>query len=188
MRLLPAPSGSPGAAARAAVSSHALAVVPFRWTPGQIEVEVSVNDGPPVWFIVDTGAEFSILGEELAGRLGLSLHPRFGRQFASGVSLRLGKVTMRNQDVMVFALESFRRQKRAIEGVIGYDFFARYVVSIDYAARTLSFYDPAAYRAAPSATSIPIAFASRLVTVPVTITLEDDSKLEARVILDTGAS
>jgi hypothetical protein len=63
-------------------------VVPFRWTPGQIEVEVSVNGTAPEWFIVDSSAEYSILDDQLAQRLHLRTTPQFGRSFAHGVSLR----------------------------------------------------------------------------------------------------
>jgi predicted aspartyl protease len=176
--LAPGPAGSPAP----------IAVIPFRWTPGQIEVQVSVNGDAPAWFILDTGAEFSILDEPLVNRLGLTTRARLGRRFASGVSLRLGTIELHDQDVMVFALENFHRQRRSIVGVLGYDLFRRYVVSIDYAARTLAFHEPATYGALASASSIPIAFAGRLGTVPVTITLADSTPIQATVILDTGAS
>jgi len=165
-----------------------ITVVPFRWTPGQIEVQVSVNGDTPVWFILDTGAEFSILDQELVHRLGLTTDPHLGRQFARGVSLRLGAVEMKDQEVMVFSLESFRRQGRSIAGVLGYDLFRRYVVSIDYSARTLALHEPRTYRPSPSATSIPIVFADHTVTVPVTVTLDDSTTITATVILDTGAA
>jgi predicted aspartyl protease len=162
--------------------------MPFRWTPGQIEVQVSVNDSAPEWFIVDSGAEFSILDDQLARRLGLKTSPRLGRQFSSDVSLRLGKIEMRNQDVMVFALENFRRQKRTISGVVGHDLFSRYVVEIDYAARTLALHEPGTYRASPVEHPIPLEFAGRVATVPVTLAPSDSEHLQARVILDTGAA
>src|SRR5262245_18695993 len=170
------------------MASAPISVVPFRWTPGQIEVQVSVNSNAPVWFILDSGSEFGILDQEYAHRLGLSSSPRRGRLFARGVSLRLGGIEMKNQEVMIFSLENFRRQRRKIVGVMGYDFFMRYVTSIDYAARTLSLHEPGTYHPSPSADSIPIAFVDRLVTTAVTITLDDSTALKATVILDTGAS
>jgi predicted aspartyl protease len=170
------------------IAAAPISVVPFRWTPGQIEVQVSVNRSTPEWFIVDTGAEYSILDDSLARRLGLRTSPRLGRRFASGVSLRLGNVELRNQDLMVFALENFRRQKRAIAGVVGHDLFARYVVEIDYAARTLTLHEPGSWRATPGLHSIPIEFVGRLATVPVSLAITDHDSIPARVILDTGAA
>ena len=152
----------------------AVATIPFRWTPGQIEVQVSVNRRPPVWFIVDTGAEYSILSRALAGD---------GGNFMHDVSLRVGSVELAHQDVMVLPLENFRKQGRSIVGLIGYHFFARYVVTIDYAARTLTLDEPRSFRPPRDAIAIPITFAGRLAVVPVTI-----DSLPAQVIIDTGAS
>ena len=42
--------------------------LPFRRTPGQIEVQASVNGRPPLWFVVDTGAEYSILDPKSRSR------------------------------------------------------------------------------------------------------------------------
>jgi len=95
---------------------------------------------------------------------------------------------MKDQEVMILPLESFRRQHRPIVGVIGYDLFHRYVVDVDYAAKTLALHEPRTYHASDSATVIPIAPVDRLVTVPVTIALDDTMSIEATVILDTGAS
>src|SRR5262245_47198570 len=86
------------AASPIATAAGPVTVVPFRWTPGQIEVQVSVNGDAPAWFILDSGAEFSILHEELVRRLGLSPYPSLGRRFARGVSLRLGDIEMEDQE------------------------------------------------------------------------------------------
>jgi len=62
-------------------AARAGSVVPFRWTPGQIEVEVSVNGTALEWFIVNSGAEYSVLDDQLAQRLHLRTTPQFGRSF-----------------------------------------------------------------------------------------------------------
>jgi predicted aspartyl protease len=165
----------------------ALATIPFRWTPGQIEVQVSVNGTPPVWFIVDTGAEYSILGERLAQALQLGTFERWQRRFARGVSLRIGDVELRDQEVMILPLDNFRRQGRAIVGLVGFDFFERYVVEFDYLAHRLAVYEPRTFHSSRT-TTVDLTFAGRLSVVPVTITLAGGRALRARVILDTGAS
>jgi hypothetical protein len=85
----------------------AIATIPFRWTPGQIEVEVSIDRRPPVWFIVDTGAESSIVARSLAGERGDLLRD---------VSLRIGPVELAHQDVRVLPLENFKKQGAASSG------------------------------------------------------------------------
>ena len=105
---------------------------PFHWTPGQIEIRVSVNGRPPRTFILDSGAEYSIVSSDLAKELGLKTAPRGPREFASGVSVDINGVQLANQDVMVMPLDNFKKQQRDIQGLIGYDFFVDRAVTSDY--------------------------------------------------------
>lgn len=169
-------------------SPQRFATIPFRWTPGQIEVQVSVNDAPAVWFVVDTGAEYSVLDREFAGSLGIAGTRRGTRDFARDVALRIGDVLLRDQEVMLLSLDNFRDQRRPIVGLIGYDFFARYVVQIDYAAHTLALYEPADFQEPDGRAVVPLTFVDRLCVVAVDITLQTRTTLSARAIIDTGAS
>lgn len=84
-RARPAVGTHAGRASRGGTSGG---VVPFRWTPGQIEVEVSVNGTALEWFIVDSGAEYSILDDQLAhASTSARPHGSDGRS-RHGVSLR----------------------------------------------------------------------------------------------------
>ena len=168
-------------------AAEPVATIPFRWTPGQIEVEVSVNGRTPVWFIVDTGAEYSIVSHSLAESLQLKTASRDGRDFARDVSLRLGTVEL-HDEVMVLPLENFKRQGRSIVGLIGYELFNRYAVTIDYNARTLTLHDGRTFRPPPSSVAVAISFADRLAVVPVTLEIDGRSPMKANVIIDTGAS
>ena len=172
----------------ALVLASALATIPFRWTPGQIEVQVSVNGRPPVWFIVDTGAEFSVLARSLADSLQLPAVSRAGREFAQHVSLDVGPVKLRDQEVMILPLENFQRQGRSIVGLIGYDFFKNNAVTIDYAKKILLVNDPSTFSPPENARAVPIEFSGRLAVVPVTFCVADRQPLQANVIIDTGAS
>ena len=147
--------------------------IPFRWTPGQIEVQVSVNHGPPAWFILDSGAERSIVRDDLGTN---------GR----AVTLQIGGVTLPNQDVMVMPLDNFKAQHRDIRGVVGYDFFASRAVTIDYAKKIVSACDTA--RPSLGTIMLPLTFAGRLPVVPVALTLADGRELRLRAMVDTGAS
>ena len=147
--------------------------IPFRWTPGQIEVQVSVNHGPPAWFILDSGAERSIVRDD------------FGTN-GRGVTLQIGGVTLANQDVMVMPLDNFKAQHRDIRGLIGYDFFASRAVTIDYAKKIVSACNAA--RPPLGAVMLPLTFAGRLPVVPVALTLADGRELRLQAMIDTGAS
>ena len=147
--------------------------IPFRWTPGQIEIPVSVNGRPPVRFVLDSGAEVSIVGSDLAQSLGAT----------NGVDLDVGGVRLKKQNVMVMPLDNFKAQHRDIQGLIGYDFFADRVVTIDYAKRIVSACD----RPPAHAARLPLEFVRRLPVVRVVLTLADGTRLPIRAMVDTGA-
>lgn len=165
----------------AAPAAHAIDI-PFRWTPGQIEVQVSVNGRPPIWFIVDTGAEYSILDREVAKSYGLN-----GQQFIDGVTLAIGPVTLRNQRIMLLQLDNFRRQKREIRGLIGYDFFARYVVTFDFEEHVLHLSEPKSFKPPRGATRLRLQFAGRVSMIDTFLTIAN-RRIPARLEIDTGAS
>lgn len=162
--------------------------IPFAWTPGQIELPVSVNGGAPVTFLLDTGAEYSIVSTALAAKLGLRTTRRGIRDFATGVTLSFSGIELPDQEVMVMPFDGYRKRGRAIEGLIGYDFFARHVVRIDFHARTLSVREPSSFRPPPGARTLPIRFVGRVPSVEIGIDFPGRKALTARVVIDTGAS
>jgi len=175
------------AAVLAAFAAQACDDVPFRWTPGQIELQVSVNGGAPVWFILDSGAEYSIVSTALAKELGLKTSYRLGRDFANEVTLRFGPVTLANQTVMVMPLDNFKAQRRDIRGLIGYDLFARYVVTIDYAKKIVRVCNPKTYKRNPRAAVLQLDFSGRLAVVRVNLSVKEYQTISLRATLDTGA-
>jgi hypothetical protein len=135
-----------------------VATVPFRWTPGQIEVDVRVN-GTPATFLLDTGAEYSVVSSRLAERLGLPLEQRGARQFSEDVALVMNDVILPHERVMVMPFDSYYARGRAIDGLVGYDLFARFVVKIDFTGRNLVIWEPSQFAPPKGAVPVPIAFA-----------------------------
>lgn len=161
--------------------------VPFVWTPGQIEVAVTV-DGAPATFVLDTGSEYSVVSTRLARQLGLSVAAGGARDFARGVSIGIGPLLLPDQRVMVMPFDSFYARGRQIDGLLGYDVFDRYAVRIDVRARTLTFWEHGQFPPPPAAIEVPLAFAGRLPVLTATLLLSDDRRLPVRLMVDTGAS
>jgi predicted aspartyl protease len=179
-------------AARAAAGGTAagnayVARVPFAWTPGQIEISVRVNHAPAT-FLVDTGAEYSVVSSRLAAHLSLPTEKRGSRDFADDVTLTIGNVTLEHQRVMVMPFTTFYDRGRAIDGLIGHDLFARFVVGIDFTGKAVTVWQPTQFRAAKAAVVVPIEFAGRLPVIPSVFHLSDGRALKARLMVDTGAS
>jgi hypothetical protein len=161
--------------------------VPFVWTPGQIEVKVRVG-GIPATFLLDTGAEFSIVSSRLAGELALKAQRERGRDFAEDVQIDIRQIQLRHQRVMVMPFDSYYQRGRAIDGVIGYDLFARFTVAIDFRARELTIWPPSTFRAPKAAITVPLTFAGRLPVVEAAILQGDRTSVPVRLMVDTGAS
>jgi Aspartyl protease len=179
-----------------ATQSSQIAEIRFRWTPGQIEIPVSVQGAPPVTFLLDTGAEFSVISTALAERLHVTTTRQGARDFADGVSLTLGAaalargrdVRLLDQRVMVMPFDGYRQRGRDIGGLIGYDFFARYVVKIDFENTTLRIREPQSFHLPSAASSLPIEFVGRLPVMTAVLEFDSRERLDARLMVDTGAS
>ena len=161
--------------------------VPFAWTPGQIEVAVTVN-GTPATFILDTGSEYSIVSTRLARELGLTLEPAMGREFAGGVTVGFGPIAMAEQRVMVMPFDTYYARGRTIDGLLGYDVFERFAVKIDWGGKTLTFWERDAFTPPRAALTVPITFAGRLPVMAAQLQLTSERRLPARLMVDTGAS
>jgi hypothetical protein len=162
--------------------------LPFRWTPGQIEIPVSIDGRAPIWCILDSGAEFSMLDDEVARQLRLG--PRIrqgGRERIENLTWKMGPVTMTGQAMTLWALDNFRRQKRDIRGVIGYEVFEHYVVTIDFQRRVILLTEPSSFRPDPAATPLPLSFAGRLPVIRASLRFGKEP-LPAKLMIDTGAA
>jgi predicted aspartyl protease len=164
-----------------------VAVIPFAWTPGQIEVAVRVN-GLPATFLLDTGAEYSVVSSKLAAQLGLPLERSGARDFADNVTIEMNDLVVRHPRVMVMPFDGYNARGRAIEGLVGYDLFARFVVRIGFDDKTLTVWEPSAFEPPRSAAIVPIEFAGRLPVMRAVLKLAGGRSLTARLMVDTGAS
>jgi hypothetical protein len=170
-----------------APASSSIARIPFTWTPGQIEIAVRVNDAHAT-FLLDTASEYSVVSSRLAAQLHLALEHTHGRDFADDVWLAIGGITLEHQRVMVMPFEGYYAQGRSIDGLIGYDLFARFVVAIDFTERRLTVSEPSSFKRSADTIAVPIDFVGRLATVQTKIRLTDGRSLGARLVIDTGAS
>jgi len=123
--------------------------VPFQLVNNHIYVQASINGSKPLTFIVDTGGH-DILTPAIAKLMGVRSQ---GSQTSSGAgdsvtqsgvarveSIAVGVATLRDQPVTVL---QFSNAAEGIDeqGMIGYEFFARFITRIDYGTHRISFID-----------------------------------------------
>ena len=194
-----------GPVARAACVVDDAASVPLAVTDGAITVPLVVNASTAT-FILDTGAQRSLVTEEAARRLGLARDEWVGttmrgiggiqsRPNADPRSLALGGVPLvrrtlnHDTSLTVGIIPRTRVGDLVIDGLLGRDFLSLFDLDIDVPDRRLTLYRvrgcagrflpwPGAYTSVP--VTLPIEDA---VVLPVTL---DATPL--RALLDTGAS
>lgn len=124
-------------------------VVPFETLPsGHIAVQVMVNGKGPYRLIFDTGAPISLLSTKLARESGILKNmPRpaialFGNMGEARIEvLKVGNQEARDISAIVMdhpTLEAIARVFGPLEGIIGFPFFARFKMTLDYQAKTMT--------------------------------------------------
>ena len=171
--------------------------VPAEIMNSRIHIPVSVNGGPPVKFILDTGAGGSPLAKEYADTIGVK-GERTGNavgaggsvpvSMASDIRFRIGEMDHRSKRsaLIPFGQVSLR-VGHPIDGIIGHDVLARWITEIDYAGGQVSFHAPATWRPPADAIAVPVEFHHGLPIIRTRITVADGRTLDARLLVDTGA-
>jgi len=129
-------------------SEEDMAVVPFELKANLIVVDARVND-QPAHLIFDTGASQTVIDQRMAERAGIESSERLRARGAGGdIDVSLG--TARSISVGLAAAADLKcivsdlagiseKLGGGIDGVLGFDFNARYRITIDYALRELTF-------------------------------------------------
>jgi membrane-associated protease RseP (regulator of RpoE activity) len=127
--------------------------VPFQTLPsGHITVMVKVNGKGPYKLIFDTGAPMTLLNNKIAKEADLlkdSPRPLFSL-FGSNGEVKVKEMTVGEQAVndltaivmdhpTVQAIsEAFKKDAGEIDGIVGFPFFARFKLTLDYQAKTMT--------------------------------------------------
>jgi len=134
--------------------------IPFDLVNNLVIIPVEVN-GAKLSFLLDTGVNSTILfGVTEADSLRVNnARPVKIRGLGEGEgvvalesknnNLKVGKATDTNHSIYVIFEETLNFSTRMgipIHGIIGYDFFKRFVVRTDYVSKRLTFYNPSSYK------------------------------------------
>ena len=151
----------------AILSASGQTTIPFRFIGSHIYGEVEVNHQGSFTFLFDTGAEDTIspalakalrlpvAGASPVGGVGAGVEQA---GYTSGVTLQLGALVLNNQTLHVLPSVGKGAVDFRVDGVIGAEVSRRTITRIDYAARTISFIDPAKFDARTAGTAVPIDF------------------------------
>lgn len=146
--------GSSPLAAQASPYAGAPVAVPFTPGPrGHIVLDVAVNGGRRVPFVLDTGAGRTILNRARLDSLGLveqtstdSVQGAHGRAALGLVDIRslaLGGVTLGAMEVGTMDLTHVESPDMPVFGVLGYDVLSRFDLLLDLTQGTVALHPPA---------------------------------------------
>jgi Aspartyl protease/PDZ domain len=151
-----------------AIAGGSSTTIPFELLNNHIYVQVRINGKGPFRVLCDTGGA-NIVTPEVAKELGLATEGALqGRgvgeksedvALAKVDTLQVGDATLENQVFAVFPLASFSKVEGvASGGLVGYEIFKRFVVSVDYEGSRLTLSLPEAFHYEGEGTVVPFKF------------------------------
>jgi hypothetical protein len=172
--------------------------LPFEFRNNQIFLRAAVGHGPAMWFILDSGASGCVVDTAVARRLRLKTAGEargtgagkgtYALTFAADLTYRLPGVQLAVAKSYVIDLSGQTAlQGRRVARILGYDFFARYVVALDFETSVMTLSDPATFQERGSGESIPFALAHNTPHIAVRIKAGPGEAVERLVLVDSGS-
>jgi Aspartyl protease/PDZ domain len=160
----------------------------------QIYLQAGINNSAPMWFLLDTGSTWTFLDANKAMELNIAtegsrtvetgeVHP-LSITFARGTTLQVSGLRIPIEQLAVMPLK-FRHAPQIV-GIIGSDLFKRFVVEIDYVAKTIVLFEPKNYKG--HGEILPIEILEKIPHVVVSISKGNVSSQPAKLLVDTGAA
>lgn len=163
----------------------------FEFLEDSIFLPVTILNDTRLW-VVDSGASGTVIDADYAKSLGLMPQSSI-KGFGFGEHFDLSFVQTPGYGVQgarvgpqrILAVKGLRNRsyEPEIVGILGYDFLSRFVVKIDYARQTISFYDPFSFCYEGDGLLLNAPLKYNTFSLPVTL----NSEYQGSFSLDTGA-
>ena len=170
--------------------------LPITLNSNHIFVDVSVNGSAPLSFLLDTGADTTVINLRRAKELGFALQGSMeGRgagegsmevSFIKDASFKLQGVELQHQlaaSIDMTTLEGY--EGHPIDGILGFDFISRFVIEIDYAGRKLNLFEPKTFAYKGEGQQIPIVLQGNSPIIRTSLT-QSGKSIEGKFDIDTG--
>ena len=185
-------------AAAKTYASQAVAQIPIELAGNEVFLQLRVNGSEPLWFGLDTGAGGTVVNTETAEALGLKLEGSHQTRGAGGhvpsstvrgVRLDIGGARLEDLSVQTIALTSIENAMgHKMDGILGSEFFRRYVVELDYENLRVGVYEPAGFEHKGGGESLPLTFELNHPYVRAKVAMPGREPVEGKFVLDTGSN
>jgi hypothetical protein len=184
---------------RFANGSNAEAIPLVFSAKGHMFLRMRVNNSAPLLFGLDSGFEQTAITSKQAKTLNLKTYgdtkvTGVGEgeddiSFARNVKFDLPGLNFRLAEIGVLALDfPTPIPDEPIAGILGYDFFRQFVVSINYAGSSLDVYSPPTFRYRGRGDILPVRMIDNNPSIPATVTLPGLPSVRTLLVIDTGAA
>lgn len=132
--------------------------IPFQTIGRQIPVVEALLNGERAWFIIDTGASFTLLNASEADRFGffvrehplhqqtevnglggkLTLHETFSCRIDLG-PLEIRHFPWKSGNINLISMKILTNEKIRIAGILGSDLLSKYGINVNYDTQTISY-------------------------------------------------
>lgn len=178
-------------------------VIPFELHNNLVVVPVVLNGVLPLKFVVDTGVQTTILTEKaFIDILNLPYSRKFsisgpGRKqtieafVTNNVMLSLPGIRGTGHAILVLAedyLELRNYLGTDVHGILGYELFSRFVVTLNYTKKTMTVSSPEAFKARSKYQKIPITVEDTKPYLMANVIMTDSTSIPAKLLVDSGAS
>jgi predicted aspartyl protease len=179
--------------------------IPFDYVNGFIVLNVKFMDFFELKFIFDTGAEHTIITKRKVADLlnfrylkrftlvGADLSDELYAYLIRGVNMEMKGIRATNRSVLVLEEDYFRFEEFSginIQGILGADFFSRFIVKINYEREVLTLYNPKFFnppKVEEDLITLPIELFRRKPYVMADATFQNGETLPIKLLIDTGA-
>jgi Aspartyl protease/PDZ domain len=178
--------------------------IPIEVNNNLVIIPVVINGQLPLKFILDTGVRTAILTEKIfSDILNLTYTRKYtvggpgGHKFVqayvtNNVSLDLPPGIHGEGHALLVLEEDYLELRNYlgadVQGILGYELFSRFIVTIDYEKKELILTRPERFRSSRKMQKLDITVEDTKPYIVTTVTMKDTLAVKAKLLIDSGAS
>lgn len=174
--------------------------IPFEYFQQHIYISIAINGKPGFIFMLDSGANRNVLNLRTARQLGIKL-PALGQSsdvgFGSGriyvgplvnVDAEIDSIPVAHE-MAVMDINRFEQHfHHPTDGMLGYPFFRRFVVRLDFQKKLITLLPPQKYHYRGSGIRLRLKPSRNFIEMPVTVVSNRYVNHEIDLVIDTGSN
>jgi hypothetical protein len=176
--------------------------IPFELVRNLMVIKLKINNKGPYNFVLDTGVGYMLITEpslvdsiNIENKHTVTIHgfgqgSDFEAFITNPLQIDIEGLTSNNVNAALFKKDNFGLSAYAgktIHGLLGYEFFSRLAVKINFADSTLTVSDPADMNYYRRGAKIPISIEDRKPYLNTKVTFADGTEKQSKLIIDLGA-